>query len=200
MWDERARLDKERFEREKETYDGPWKVVAHKKSQKDPSAPKRPMSAFLAFSNGKRAEMRRKRPFLNNGEISRLLADMWKELPDAERKLYIDEEYALRQEYKTAMNEWRESESAQEYLEAQQEMTNGARQHQQVPLVGQNPFAAASVPVSPSSYRQSSFVVPPASDSIFPTQYDGYGDMYHGGGWMPPEGAMQAPAFSSILP
>eukprot|EP00978_Attheya_sp_CCMP212_P049377 scaffold657049_cov142-Attheya_sp.AAC.1 len=40
-WEEMARLDKERFEREKLTYSGPWKVPIRKK---DASTPKRPMS------------------------------------------------------------------------------------------------------------------------------------------------------------
>jgi hypothetical protein len=43
-WEELARKDKARYEMEKSMYTGPWKVPAMKRSQKDPNAPKRPMS------------------------------------------------------------------------------------------------------------------------------------------------------------
>ena len=55
-WEEIAKQDKARYEMEKSTYTGPWKVavVKHKKEKKNSKnhtgAFKRPMSAFLAFS------------------------------------------------------------------------------------------------------------------------------------------------------
>jgi hypothetical protein len=107
IWEEMARRDKARYEVEKKFYNGPWKVLATKRSQKDPNAPKRPMSAFLAFSNLKRAEVKEMNPGLGNSERSRVLAKMWKEAPEDERKEYIDKEYKLRQLYKTAIAEWR---------------------------------------------------------------------------------------------
>jgi hypothetical protein len=107
VWEEMASQDKARYEVEKKFYSGPWKVLATKRSQKDPNAPKRPMSAFLAFSNLKRAEVKEQNPGLANSERSRVLAKMWKEAPEDERKNYIDKEYKLRQTYKTAIAEWR---------------------------------------------------------------------------------------------
>ena len=44
-YQEMARVDRERFEREKALYKGPWKVP----DVKDPNIPKKPVSAFLAF-------------------------------------------------------------------------------------------------------------------------------------------------------
>jgi hypothetical protein len=107
VWEEMATRDKARYEVEKKFYNGPWKVLATKRTQKDPNAPKRPMSAFLAFSNLKRAEVKEQNPGLGNSERSRVLAKMWKEAPEDERKDYIDKEYKLRQVYKTAIAEWR---------------------------------------------------------------------------------------------
>lgn len=107
VWEDMARRDKARYEVEKKFYSGPWKVLATKRTQKDPNAPKRPMSAFLAFSNLKRAEVKENNPGLGNSERSRVLAKMWKEAPEDERKKYIDNEYKLRQTYKTAIAEWR---------------------------------------------------------------------------------------------
>lgn len=108
-WDDLARRDKERYEVEKSLYDGPWKVPAQKAS-KDPNAPKRPMSAFLSYSNSKRSNVKRENPGLMNAEVSRVLAAMWKQCTDDEKKSYIDEEFSLRQKYKIAIAEWRANE------------------------------------------------------------------------------------------
>lgn len=106
-WEELARKDKARYEMEKTMYTGPWKIPAKKRSQKDPNAPKRPMSAFLSFSNSKRSQVKNKHPDIGNAEVSRILAQMWKDASDDERKDHIDKEFKLRQEYKVAIAEWR---------------------------------------------------------------------------------------------
>jgi len=108
-WEEKARKDKARYEMEKSMYTGPWKIPAKKRSQKDPNAPKRPMSAFLSFSNSKRSEVKKKNPDIGNAEVSRILAQMWKDAAQEERKDHIDKEFKLRQEYKVAIAEWRKT-------------------------------------------------------------------------------------------
>lgn len=109
IWDEMARQDKARFEVEKSTYVGPWKIfAATKNSSKDPNTPKRPMSAFLAYSHAtKRAELKKNNQHMNNTEISRALAAMWKCALHDEKTVFIDEEYKLRQKYLTAIAVWR---------------------------------------------------------------------------------------------
>jgi high mobility group protein B1 len=107
VWEEKARSDKARYEVEKQTYNGPWKVAADKRSPKDPNAPKRPMSAFLSFSNNKRSAVKRQNPTVTNAEVSRILSRMWKDAPEDERQMHIDLELKLRTEYKSAMGEWR---------------------------------------------------------------------------------------------
>ncbi len=108
-WEGQARRDKARFEVEKSLYTGPWKVPAKKRSQKDPNAPKRPMSAFLAYSHAKRAEVKKKSPNMNNAEISRVLAQLWKDAPEEEKKEHIEKEYQLRQKYLSEIAVWREN-------------------------------------------------------------------------------------------
>ena len=76
-WEEMARRDKARFEMEKSRYTGPWKILAKKRSSKDPNAPKRPMSAFLSFSNSKRAQVKRENQDMGNTELSRLLGTLF---------------------------------------------------------------------------------------------------------------------------
>eukprot|EP00978_Attheya_sp_CCMP212_P032206 scaffold124448_cov48-Attheya_sp.AAC.1 len=108
VWDEKARLDKERYETEKATYTGPWKVPITNRNQKDPTAPKRPMSAFLSYSNSKRSGVRVKNPTLNNIAISKMLATMWKGAPEDERKVHIEREAELRRTYKIELANWQD--------------------------------------------------------------------------------------------
>jgi hypothetical protein len=107
VYEEMSRLDKERYDIEKETYTGPWKILKQRKRLKDPDAPKRPMSAFLMYSNGKRAAVKREKPSLSNADISRLLAERWRSAPAEERKIFIDLELKQRQKYKDKLVKWR---------------------------------------------------------------------------------------------
>ena len=119
-WNDRADRDKERYEVEKTMYSGPWKVRADKKkADKDPDAPKRPMSAFLSFSHTKRSEVRESNPNLSNAETCRILAQLWKCAPDEVKKPHIDREFKLRQEYKAAIAVWREEAERKKTLERQ---------------------------------------------------------------------------------
>ena len=115
-WDDKARSDKERYEVEKSAYDGPWKVLAHK-FIKDPNAPKRPMSAFLAYSNSKRSAIKRENTGLANGEVSRFLAAKWKNADKQEKQVYIDEELTLRMKYKTSIALWRSNEETEKEVQ-----------------------------------------------------------------------------------
>lgn len=87
-------------------YTGPWQVP-WKRAKKDPSAPKRPMSAFLYFSQDKRRKIKDANPGMRNTEVSRILGEMWKNASDAERNPHIDREATERAKYKVAIAKWR---------------------------------------------------------------------------------------------
>jgi len=106
-WEEKARQDKARYEMEKAMYKGPWKIPANKRTPKDPSAPKRPMSAFLAFSNKRRAGLKRQNPDATNSDLSKMLSKTWKEAPVELKSKYMEEEARLRAIYKENMAAWR---------------------------------------------------------------------------------------------
>jgi hypothetical protein len=106
-WEAEAQKDKARYEVEKSMYQGPWKVPANKRTPKDPSAPKRPMSAFLAYSNKLRAGLKKLNPKATNSDLSKMLSVTWKSLPDADRQRFMEEESALRALYKVEMERWR---------------------------------------------------------------------------------------------
>eukprot|EP00934_Nitzschia_sp_Nitz4_P009101 Nitzschia sp. Nitz4//scaffold4_size323378//217227//219427//NITZ4_000684-RA/size323378-snap-gene-0.464-mRNA-1//-1//CDS//3329553471//9091//frame0 len=100
--------DKQRYEKELLNYkDESGNVIPPKKRSKDPNAPKRPMSAFLAFANSRRAEVKANHPKGTNGEISKLLSKMWKELSEEDQKEYREKEAVLWSAYREEMKAWR---------------------------------------------------------------------------------------------
>jgi HMG (high mobility group) box len=119
-WDKKAQKDKARYEVEKSLYKGPWKIPANKRTPKDPTAPKRPMSAFLAFSNKRRAALKREQPDSTNADLSKMLSKSWKEAPEDLRSKYMEEEAALRANYKVEMGKWRKKMAEEKKVERQE--------------------------------------------------------------------------------
>lgn len=91
-----ANEDKARYAVEKANYREEKKgnIITGKKKQRDPTAPKRPMSAFLAFANSRRAEVKALNPDSSNGEISKILSNKWKDAEESLKQKYRDEEAA----------------------------------------------------------------------------------------------------------
>ena len=131
-WELKAEADRARYEEEKANYKGPWKIPAHnKRSTKDPSAPKRPMSAFLAYSNSRRAGLKRLNPKATNSDLSKMLSKSWKELDGEERAKYMEEEAGKRNQYKIDMAVWRKKAAKQKKLERVEEEERAAAEPQQ---------------------------------------------------------------------
>uniref|UniRef100_A0A7S2HFZ5 HMG box domain-containing protein n=1 Tax=Helicotheca tamesis TaxID=374047 RepID=A0A7S2HFZ5_9STRA len=107
VWADVAQADKDRYMAEKASYTGPWQIPT-KRSKKDPTAPKRPMSSFLHFSKKYRSILKSENPEMKNTDISKKLGEMWKSAPEEERNDYIAREAKERGEYKVAIAEWRE--------------------------------------------------------------------------------------------
>jgi len=60
------------------------------KGKKDPNAPKRPLSAYMFFSQDWRERIKTENPDAGFGEVGKLLGAKWKELDDEEKKPYVD--------------------------------------------------------------------------------------------------------------
>ena len=58
--------------------------------EKDPNAPKRPMSSYFLFMNERRPILQKEKPELKFGELTKSLTDDWKSLSDKEKKKYED--------------------------------------------------------------------------------------------------------------
>jgi len=125
IWDKKAKVDKERYNLEKASYTGPWQVP-WKRAKKDPSAPKRPMSAFLFFSQDKRRIIKGENPGMRNTEISRILGEMWKNASDEEKSPHIEREAKERAKYKINIAKWRKEDSIQKE-EAKKEQVEQAK-------------------------------------------------------------------------
>ena len=102
--------DKARYNVEKTMYKGAWTVPIGYKRPKDTTAPKRPVPAFFAFSNKRRAMAKAQIPGASNAELSKALSQMWKDAPNVLREQYKHEEAELGRKYKVDIAEWRRKE------------------------------------------------------------------------------------------
>ncbi|PKI83034.1 Non-histone chromosomal protein 6 [Malassezia vespertilionis] len=60
------------------------------KAKKDPAAPKRPLSAYMFFSQDWRERVKADNPEAGFGDVGRLLGTKWKEMGDEEKKPYVE--------------------------------------------------------------------------------------------------------------
>ena len=97
-----AKADRVRYDREKAAYKGPWKVA----NVKDPTAPKKPMSAFLAFGNERRRAIAEANPNMNGTEISCLLSKLWRECDEGVKHAYREREQREREAFRKRRAEW----------------------------------------------------------------------------------------------
>mmetsp|Transcript_41842 Transcript_41842/g.61441 ORF Transcript_41842/g.61441 Transcript_41842/m.61441 type:complete len:444 (+) Transcript_41842:215-1546(+) len=88
-FEDASKRDKERYLEEKASYGGSWKIEMEEGPKKDPSAPKRPMSAFLFFSKEMRTKVKSQNPELHNVEVSRELGSLWRTMTDEEKLPYV---------------------------------------------------------------------------------------------------------------
>ena len=108
-FEEMARQDKARYDIEKRNYVPPPGTSLTSKRKRDPDAPKRPMSAYLSYANKLRGKVKSENPDCSNGEISKILSNMWKGMSDDERKEYKDNEQMLWDIYREKMIEWKKN-------------------------------------------------------------------------------------------
>ena len=62
-----------------------------KGAEKDPNKPKRPLSAYMFFSQDWRERIKAENPEAGFGEVGKLLGAKWKELDEDEKKPYVEQ-------------------------------------------------------------------------------------------------------------
>lgn len=114
-FDAQAAADKLRYDREMRCYGGP----GSKKTTRDPTQPKRPLSGYFLFLADFRAKMANSN--LEHKEILKLAGKEWGELSNEAKLPYEKQSQEEQRKYEIAMAEWRKSGGGQ-----QQKAANGA--------------------------------------------------------------------------
>jgi high mobility group protein B2 len=116
-FNEIAAKDKERYQKENEKYissgaaakfakANPKVSKKVKKGEKDPNAPKKPLSAYMIFAKEKRAEVVEKNKTAGFGEIGKLIGDLWKNTSAADKQTYESKALKDKERYKNEMSKY----------------------------------------------------------------------------------------------
>ena len=97
------------------------------KAKKDPNAPKKALSAFILFSNAKRAEVTAELKAANPdmkgvAEVGKKLGEMWKALSDAEKEPFNKMAADDKERYAKAMEDYKLTQGGEGTQETEREM------------------------------------------------------------------------------
>lgn len=105
-FEDKSEADKQRYKRESEEYqrthpreEEPVEDKSNKKRKKDPNEPKRPLNAYMLFSQANRDEIKEENPTASIGEIAKILGQEWKELSPEDKEPYASQAAAAKEEY-----------------------------------------------------------------------------------------------------
>lgn len=127
--------------------------ASQKRRKKDPAAPKAPLNGYLVYFNDERADMRMKNPNMGFGELTKIIALKWKDLPAEEKQKFITEADLDKERYVKEMTEYKKSESYKNYvketsqakLARNDEMMNNSLQNDGLgPMSAPNSFSIAN--------------------------------------------------------
>ncbi|KAM7149262.1 high mobility group protein B1-like isoform 1-T1 [Molossus nigricans] len=96
-FEDMAKADKARYEREMKTYIPPKGET--KKKFKDPNAPKRPPSAFFLFCSEYRPKIKGEHPGLSIGDVAKKLGEMWNNTAADDKQPYEEKAAKLKEKY-----------------------------------------------------------------------------------------------------
>ncbi|XP_034971871.1 high mobility group protein B1 [Zootoca vivipara] len=96
-FEDMARADKVRYEREMESYIPPKGET--KKKFKDPNAPKRPPSAFFLFCSEYRPKIKGEHPGLSIGDVAKKLGEMWNNTSANDKQPFEKKASKLKEKY-----------------------------------------------------------------------------------------------------
>ena len=104
--------DKKRFDKEMESYVEPDEYKSDndgkkKKKDRDPTKPKRPISAFFIFMKENRELFKEKNPNKKGKEISKVAGEEWKKVSPKEKKEYEGKAKIEKAKYDKQMEIWK---------------------------------------------------------------------------------------------
>ncbi|XP_070783178.1 high mobility group protein B2-like [Enoplosus armatus] len=97
-FEDMAKTDKVRYDREMKTYIPPKGTVKGKK-KKDPNAPKRPPSAFFVFCSDHRPRIKEENPGISIGDIAKKLGELWATQTSKDKSPYEAKAGKLKEKY-----------------------------------------------------------------------------------------------------
>ncbi|MCJ8730200.1 hypothetical protein PDJAM_G00181450 [Pangasius djambal] len=98
-FEEMAKNDKVRYDREMKNYVPPKGSVKKGKKKKDPNAPKRPPSAFFIFCSDHRPKVKSENPGISIGDVAKKLGDQWSKLSAKDKTPYEQKAVKLKEKY-----------------------------------------------------------------------------------------------------
>jgi hypothetical protein len=91
------------------------------------------MSAFLKYSQTRRAKVKEDNPDMSNTDVSRLLGEMWRNASPHERAPYVKQEECERAVYKENLRKWRDDQARMDAASRTSHQTMQHYQHHQHP-------------------------------------------------------------------
>lgn len=131
-WENVSKADRDRYKEEKEAYTGPLLLPSEtddrkkrkygKKRKKDPAAPKRPITAFLYFSQQVRPTLQKRNPGIRVAEISQELGRRWRDMTEEDRQPYILYEQEAKRKWCAEKAKYQQEKEAQALLSEHEEV------------------------------------------------------------------------------
>ena len=120
IYEEKAKADKVRYEREMANYSAPEdsdddnKSSPKKKPKKDKNAPKKPRTAYTLFCNDKRDAIKEQNADITFSEVNKLLGEQWKAATLTEKEKYEAMAAEDKMRYEKEMKEYQTKKNSKE--------------------------------------------------------------------------------------
>jgi len=77
------------------------------KAQKDPNAPKRPLSTFFLFSQDERPKIKKDNPSLSVADIAKVIGERWRSIGDDKKRQYEERARQAKEVYDRQVAEYK---------------------------------------------------------------------------------------------
>lgn len=77
------------------------------KKEKDPNAPKRPLTAYFLFANDKRAGVKAENPTFKVTDVAKAIGELWKEASEADKAKYQKKADEEKKKYEAAVAKYK---------------------------------------------------------------------------------------------
>ncbi|KAI9007294.1 Non-histone chromosomal protein 6 [Gaertneriomyces semiglobifer] len=76
------------------------------RAKKDPNAPKKPLSAFMLFSQAMRPKVKEENPDVTFGDTGKILGERWREMDDAEKAKWQKKSEEAKKTYEKVLKDY----------------------------------------------------------------------------------------------